>query len=113
MYRLLRFIRFFKFKTLRYRNVKQFNKIPITAKEEIQKNYPDKIASQNINFEKCKVVSTTGSTGMPLKVLYRSKELSYLGALFNYFYSEAGVNWNNQIIVIRHFPTSLKNRLKR
>ena len=83
-------------------------KIPLTTKEKIQENFPDKIVSRNTNLGKCKVVSTTGSTGIPLKICFSSKEWSYLGALFNYFYSEAGVNWNDQILLIRHFPTSLK-----
>lgn len=87
-------------------------KIPITTKEKIQENYPDRIVSRNINIDKCDVVSTTGSTGMPLKICFSNKERSYLGALFNYFYSEAGVNWNDQIFMIRHFPTSLRKDLR-
>ena len=94
------------------KTLSDLNKIPITTKEKIRDNYPDKIVSRDINLEACRVVSTTGSTGMPLKICLSDKEWSYLGALFKYFYSEAGANWNDQIFMIRHFPTSLKKDLR-
>jgi phenylacetate-CoA ligase len=87
-------------------------KIPIITKEEVRENYPDKVISRNINFNKCHIESTTGSTGLPLKICFSNKERLYMGALFNYFYSEAGAKWYDQIFMIRHFPTSLKDGVR-
>ena len=91
-------------------------KLPIITKAEVRENYPNKIISRNIDLDNCHVGSTTGSTGSPLKLCFSNKEMRYRRALFNYFFSEAGANWYDQIFMIRHFSTSLgddwKDKLK-
>lgn len=45
-------------------------KIPVLTKEEIQKNFPQGIVSPHIDINKCWTPHTSGSTGVPLTIVY-------------------------------------------
>jgi len=52
------------------RTSKDLQKIPITTKNELRKYGLKSMLSQSIDFKKCKLISTSGSTGIPLKIIY-------------------------------------------
>ncbi len=45
-------------------------KLPITTKQEVKENFPDRIVAKDVDISKCWLPHTSGSTGMPLKVAY-------------------------------------------
>jgi phenylacetate-CoA ligase len=49
-------------------------KLPIITKADIKSGYPDKVLAKNIDKNDCYIISTTGSTGIPLKIFYEKKD---------------------------------------
>lgn len=49
-------------------------KLPIISRKDINSNFPDGILANNIDKKNCYIISTTGSTGVPLKIFYDKKD---------------------------------------
>jgi len=45
-------------------------KLPITTKQEVKENFPDRIVAKGVDISKCWLPHTSGSTGIPLTVAY-------------------------------------------
>jgi phenylacetate-CoA ligase len=82
--------------------LKDLQKIPILSKENIRKNYPDKIITSGTDITKCHTVSTTGSTGIPLKVAFSSKMYDYTQALYLFTFTECGLRFTDKLVGIYH-----------
>jgi len=52
------------------KTVEDLPKLPITTKQEVKENFPDRIVAKDVDISKCWLPHTSGSTGMPLKVAY-------------------------------------------
>lgn len=63
------------------KTVEDLNKIPITTKEEIQKNFPSNIIPKSVDLNKCRKTTTSGSTGIPLTIIYDEKADDYEKAI--------------------------------
>jgi len=55
-------------------SIDDINKLPIITKSELKSGYPDKVLAKNIDKNDCYIISTTGSTGVPLKIFYEKKD---------------------------------------
>jgi len=101
-----------KFKSLNLKpsdikRVEDLQKLPPITKEEIRKNFPEKITAKNINTNKCKSYFTSGSTGIPLTVLVDPKANDYRAALFGRAFFECGLKLRDRTLFVgdsRHFP---------
>ena len=82
--------------------LKDLQKIPILSKINIRKNYPDKIITKGTDITKCHTVSTTGSTGIPLKVAFSSKMYDYTQALYLFTFTECGLRLTDKLVGIYH-----------
>lgn len=82
------------------KTVKDLTKIPITTKSEIRKNYPEGIVSKNIDISKCIIMSTGGSTGVPLKVVYDEKADDYSKAVNLRSFMENGLKFTSKWISV-------------
>lgn len=63
------------------KTVDDFKKIPIITKQEFRDNFPDGVIAKGIDINKCWVSHTSGSTGIPLTVVYSEKEDDYEKAI--------------------------------
>lgn len=79
------------------RNTYDLRKIPIITKEEVQKNY-SKMIAEGVDINRCKIQSTTGSTGMPLKVCYGRKLTNYSLAVLDYVFFECGLRLVDKLV---------------
>lgn len=79
------------------KKIDDLQKIPIITKRDISANY-DKILANGINAGQCEVISTTGSTGIPLKVFYDKKSLFYSTALVYFAFFESGLKLTDRIV---------------
>lgn len=52
------------------KTVEDLVKLPYTTKSEIQANFPDKVVAKHVDINKCWTPRTSGSTGIPLTVVY-------------------------------------------
>jgi phenylacetate-CoA ligase len=52
------------------KTVEDLVKLPCITKSEIQANFPDKIVASQVDINKCWTSRTSGSTGIPLTVVY-------------------------------------------
>lgn len=52
------------------RTVEDLRKIPFTTKAELRENNLTSILAKGVDLKRCRVIPTSGSTGMPLKVAY-------------------------------------------
>ena len=91
------------------KTLNDLKKIPILTKEDVRNNYPDKIIAKGTNFKNCHISSTTGSTGIPLKICFSLKERDYFYASNNYIHNEIGIKFFHKIVTIRHSPTIATN----
>ena len=52
------------------KTVEDLPRLPMTTKQEVRENFPDKIVARGVNLKKCWLPHTSGSTGIPLTVAY-------------------------------------------
>jgi len=52
------------------KTVEDLPKLPITTKQDIKENFPDRIVAKDVDISKCWLPHTSGSTGIPLTVAY-------------------------------------------
>ncbi len=83
-------------------SVKDLQKIPILTKESVRKNYPDKIVTKGVNIAKCHNSSTTGSTGMPLKISFGSNDYDNLVSSQLFVWLEQGLRLKDKFVSIRY-----------
>jgi phenylacetate-CoA ligase len=79
------------------RKIEDIQKIPIITKKDIIGNY-DKILADGTDISKCEIISTTGSTGIPLKVYYDKKSLYYSTAIVYFGFFESGLKLTDRIV---------------
>lgn len=78
---------------------RDLQKIPLTSKEDIQRNYL-RIIARGIDLAKCSMVSTTGSTGKPLKIFYDDIIDNHSCALWRYVFLECGLYFGDTLVDI-------------
>jgi len=88
-----------KFKPEDLKNTDDLKKIPVTTKKDVQNNYPN-IFPRGINISKHRVFYTSGSTGMPLKIVINQKENNYSHALMHYTFTECGLSRKDKVATI-------------
>ena len=95
------------------KTIKDLQKIPILTKEVIRNNYPDKLVAKDVDITKCSIRSTTGSTGMPLKIAFSPQMEDYAKGLTYFAYSECGLRLKDKFVHIFHksFHRGLLGRL--
>jgi phenylacetate-CoA ligase len=91
------------------RTVKDLQKLPITTKKEIQRNYPDKIIAKGTDLNQCRIKTTTGSTGRPLNICLGKKTMSFYTALGYYAFIECGLRFIDKMVSLE-VPGRLVNK---
>jgi phenylacetate-CoA ligase len=76
-------------------------KLPIISKKDIQENYPKNILLKNTQPSDFHVASTSGSTGLPLKVCISEDNLGYRSAVNIFIWFEFGLKLFDKIVTIR------------
>lgn len=79
------------------KKIEDLQKLPIITKKEIQANY-DKILANGTDIEQCKLINTTGSTGIPLRVYNDNKALLYSSALVYFGFFESGLKLKDKMV---------------
>ncbi|UCH03163.1 MAG: phenylacetate--CoA ligase family protein [Candidatus Bathyarchaeota archaeon] len=74
-------------------------KIPITTKQDIQKHYQDLLFSKAYP-KGGKVQRTSGSTGMPLRVVLDRRTKIYVEALKQYVYKVYGLQLRDKLVIV-------------
>jgi phenylacetate-CoA ligase len=83
------------------RNYEDMRKIPLTSKQDIQKNLPD-MTPRGVEVSKLPFGVTSGSTGIPLKVLrdYSFMRASYHHSVNGYIFFECGVRSSDNFVTV-------------
>jgi phenylacetate-CoA ligase len=76
--------------------LQDLKKIPLTTKKDVQSNYL-KMLSIGVDYTKCAVNTTTGSTGRPLSVFYNDATDNYFCALWQYAFLESGLHFADKL----------------
>ena len=79
--------------------LKDLQKIPLTDKKAVQKDYSRMIA-RGMDLANCYMVSTTGSTGRPLKIFYDDIVDNHRCALWRYVFLECGLYPRDTLVFI-------------
>jgi len=61
--------------------VEDLQKLPLTTKKEVQENFPHRILSPGTDLSKCWISQTSGSTGIPFKMVYGTRDEDYQKAV--------------------------------
>lgn len=81
------------------RNSDDLRKIPVTSKQDVQKNYQDFIA-RGLNISKLPSHFTSGSTGTPVRVICDNHSTSFNYGVTRYSFSERGVKLSDNFVTI-------------
>jgi phenylacetate-CoA ligase len=95
------------------KTTEDLSKIPIITKFQVQHAGSDIIA-RNIDLGKCIQHATSGSTGLPLKIIMSGKESSIDSATYSRIFEENGVrSWSDTLYNLTgpHNIPDVKNRL--
>jgi phenylacetate-CoA ligase len=99
------------------KSLDDIEKIPVTTKQSLIKNFPKDIVSKKTDFSDCSIEQTSGSTGLYLKVARNSRTKDYELALVMHALFECGLGLRDKLMVFedpRHFgdeKTTILNRL--
>jgi len=81
------------------RNFEDMRKIPTVSKQNIQKNFPDMVA-RGVDVSRLAFGVTSGSTGIPLKVLRDHPFNRGVSSVFNYILLECGVKPGDNFVTV-------------
>ena len=81
------------------KTVDDLSKIPIITKSQIQHAGSDIIA-RNVEISKCTERTTSGSTGLPLKIIRCGEESSIGGATYSRLYKENGLQGGGTLCIV-------------
>ena len=76
--------------------------IPFTTKSEIQASPFVDVIARNVDMDRCVKKTTSGSTGIPLTVVYDGVAEGFSGALWARAYMENGLRRRDKMAVIKH-----------
>jgi len=85
--------------------VEDLQKVPLTTKSEIRKNFRD-IISRKVDVSRCRIVYTGGSTGVPLKIVYDEYADDYSKAVNLRSLMENGLKFTSRWVEITN-PTHI------
>ena len=90
-----------KIKPEQIRNYEDMQRIPLTSKQDVQKNFSEMVP-RNFNTSKMPSAVTSGSTGIPLKFIRdaSSTRFGYLHSVYNYIYFECGVRPKDNFVTV-------------
>ena len=75
-------------------------KIPIITKPELQKTRIDDLVARNVNMQNCTSQKTSGSTGLPLTLLFDQRTIAFERALWLRAYFEDGLKIRDKMAQI-------------
>jgi len=81
------------------KNLEDVRKIPITSKQNVQKNFVDMIA-RGVDPSKLPTSITSGSTGVPLKLIRDYSHIQGVAAVTNYNLFERGVRLSDNFVTV-------------
>lgn len=93
------------------KNVNDLRKLPITTKEDLRQNFPDNIIARNHDINNCTEYKTSGSTGIPLRIVVDPRGNDYRAGLFGRPFFEDGLGSRDTMMFVgdaRTFPTTLR-----
>jgi len=93
------------------KNLEDLQKIPITAKSDIQNN-TSKVISNSADLNKCTSSLTSGSTGRPLEVISGPDARCYSLALLQYAFFECGLKLRDKFVDLRYRLRNGKSMLR-
>mgnify|MGYP005831566657 CR=1 FL=1 len=81
------------------RNFEDMRKIPITSKQDIQKNFSDMI-TMGVDISRLAFSVTSGSTGIPLKVVRDYSHIRGTSSVYGYILMECGVGPSDNFVTV-------------
>ncbi|MEM2971690.1 MAG: hypothetical protein QW270_04630 [Candidatus Bathyarchaeia archaeon] len=81
------------------RSLEDIRKIPMTSKQDIQKNFANMIA-RGVDTSKLPFSATSGSTGIPLKVICNYSHTRMINSVANYILFERGVRLSDNYVSV-------------
>ena len=91
------------------KNVDDLKRVPYTTKVEIRKNSTGSMIARGVDLKKCLVTETSGSTGIPTKVVYDPPANDFSKAINLRSHMENGLTFTSKWAIFgdpHHFPKS-------
>ena len=101
------------FKPEDLRSLGDLEKIPTTTKKDVRRNFL-KMFVKGIDVSKYDVSSTSGSTGVPMRILSNPKVLNYSNAVVSYCFLECGLGLRDNFVKVgrfnvAHYPPNISS----
>jgi phenylacetate-CoA ligase len=84
-----------------FRSLDDLTKIPVLQKKRLQGSRPDEVVAQDVDLSRCTTVTTSGSTGSPLKVYLGPWEQHWQRSTAWRILFEHGFRWTDRTLEIR------------
>jgi phenylacetate-CoA ligase len=81
------------------RDFEDMRKIPVLSKQDIQKSFLDML-TRGVDTSKLPFDTTSGSTGIPLKVLRDYSHIRGTSSVYSYIFSECGVRPSDNFVTV-------------
>jgi len=78
-------------------------KLPILTKKDMVTNSLNKTVARGVDSKKCRIDTTSGSTGLVLTVFQNRQTLDYSTALIGYALTECGLKATDKLVELRAF----------
>lgn len=86
------------------KTVEDLQKIPITTKEQLQKLEPKEIIAKGVNPNRCRKLTTSGSTGIPLLIFLRNKDFEFYNLVWARTSMECGQRLFDRFVYLKAIP---------
>ena len=83
------------------KTLKDIEKLPIISKANVRDNH-QAIIAQGTDLKKCRISKTSGSTGIPLKIVENQSSVDYSRACVNFAFFEQGVRLGDVLADFTH-----------
>ncbi len=86
------------------RRLDDIKKLPLITKEEIRANFPEGMVARGVNIDRCRLATTTGSTGKPLTFIFSPSTSAFYLATIMRVYAMMGYRPWHKISHIKYAP---------
>jgi len=90
------------------RSPEDLKKIPITSKDDVQKYGLTEMTSHGLNLNKCRIVPTSGSSGVPRKIVYDQMADDFSKAINLRSMVENGLRFSDRMVNLGDMRTAKK-----
>jgi phenylacetate-CoA ligase len=94
------------------RSVDDLSKLPLTTRQDVRQNFPEKIVAKGTDLASCYKKKTSGTTSIPVELVFNRDDEAFRLALFYRALSECGYRVTDKLLTVYHVDDEKKRRFQ-